>query len=189
MIEDDDIDGLAAEYVLGSLDAQERRQVDARRTTDRALADAIAAWERRLGPLSERVPGAEPPSDAFDGILSRISQQAARAGGPGKVVALPRAAGRRWRLSIGAGTLAACLALGFVWLGILRPGPEQHARMDCSRLYKDFWQKRDPQAFARISPEQLAGLSRMALRAYDACEAGDEQDAKALFERLQRMQY
>jgi hypothetical protein len=32
-------------------------------------------------------------------------------------------------------------------------------------------------------------MSRMALRAYDACEAGDEQDAKALFERLQRMQY
>jgi hypothetical protein len=29
----------------------------------------------------------------------------------------------------------------------------------------------------------------MALRAYDACEAGDDQDAKALFERLKRMSF
>jgi hypothetical protein len=61
--------------------------------------------------------------------------------------------------------------------------------MDCSRLYKDFWEKRDPQAYARITPDQLAGVSRMALRAYDACEAGDEQDAKALFDRLGRMNF
>jgi hypothetical protein len=61
--------------------------------------------------------------------------------------------------------------------------------MDCSRLYKDFWAKRDRDTYARLSPEQLAGVSRMALRAYDACEAGDEQDAKALFDRLQRMQF
>ena len=37
--------------------------------------------------------------------------------------------------------------------------------------------------------EQLAGVSRMALRAYDACEAGDEQDAKALFDRLNKMSF
>ena len=41
----------------------------------------------------------------------------------------------------------------------------------------------------RSSPEQLAGVSRMALRAYDACQAGDEQDAKALFERLDKMKF
>jgi len=29
--------------------------------------------------------------------------------------------------------------------------------------------------------------SRMALRAYAACEAGDEQDAKAIFERLNKV--
>ena len=29
----------------------------------------------------------------------------------------------------------------------------------------------------------------MALRAYDACEAGDEQDATSLFDRLQRMPF
>ena len=46
--------------------------------------------------------------------------------------------------------------------------------MDCGTLYKRFWEKRDPGSYARISPEQLAGISRMALRAYDTCQAGDE---------------
>jgi len=62
-------------------------------------------------------------------------------------------------------------------------------KMDCSRLYKDFWEKFDREKYAKISAEQLAGVSRMALRAYDACQAGDEQDAKGLFDRLNRMQF
>jgi hypothetical protein len=41
----------------------------------------------------------------------------------------------------------------------------------------------------KVTPEQLAGVSRMALRAYDACQAGDEQDARALFDRLERMKF
>ena len=47
----------------------------------------------------------------------------------------------------------------------------------------------DRERFAKIAAEQLAGVSRMALRAYDACQAGDEQDAKELFDRLNRMQF
>src|SRR5204863_3597086 len=73
MTEDEDIDGLAAEYALGSLSPTERRQVDARRQADASLAAAIAAWERRLAPLSDRVPGVAPPPQLLDGILSRIS--------------------------------------------------------------------------------------------------------------------
>ena len=56
--------------------------------------------------------------------------------------------------------------------------------MDCGALYKDFWGKLDRREIcASISAEQLAGVSRMALRAYDACQAGDEPDAGALFGR------
>jgi hypothetical protein len=62
-------------------------------------------------------------------------------------------------------------------------------KMDCSRLYKDFWEKFDREKFAKISAEQLSGVSRLALRAYDACQAGDEQDAKGLFDRLSRMTF
>src|SRR4051794_17325701 len=52
----EDIDGLAAEYVLGSLDPVERMEVAARRHGEPALNDAIKAWERRLGPLTDLVP-------------------------------------------------------------------------------------------------------------------------------------
>jgi hypothetical protein len=194
MTEDEDIDGLAAEYVLGSLDPAERAQVDVRRQADSALAAAIAAWERRLAPLSDLGGDVTPPAHIFDGILSRISGQAAQLadGGSGGVVPLRRTSGRRWAAAMGVGVLAACLALAvgwFTWFNHIQPGPQLHAGMDCNRLYKEFWLKRDPETYARISPEQLAGVSRMALRAYDACTAGDDQDARTLFERLQRMNF
>ena len=85
------------------------------------------------------------------------------------------------------------LAIAAVALAMLA-GPQAapvvaQTKLDCSRLYKDFWEKFDRERFAKISAEQLAGVSRMALRAYDACQAGDEQDAKELFDRLNRMQF
>ena len=191
MTEEEDIDALAAEYVLGSLDAAERARVAARRAGDRQLADAIAAWERRLGPLSEREPGLAPPAHLLDSILSRIAAaEASPGGGAGsaRVIPLRRRSSRSWTLTVAGTALAACLAVAAVLLN--EPfGPGAPARMDCGSLYKSFWEKRDREVYQRISPEQLAGVSRMALRAFDACEAGDEQDAKALFERLDRMRY
>ena len=85
------------------------------------------------------------------------------------------------------------IATAFVALAMLA-GPVAapvlaQTKMDCSRLYKDFWEKFDREKFAKISAEQLSGVSRMALRAYDACQAGDEQDAKALFDRLSKMTF
>jgi hypothetical protein len=79
--------------------------------------------------------------------------------------------------------------IGFVALGVLAGAATAQTKMDCSRLYKDFWEKFDREKYAKISAEQLAGVSRMALRAYDACQAGDEQDAKALFDRLSKMSF
>ena len=55
MNELDDIEALAAEYVLGTLSREERRAVASRRENEQALDAAIAAWERRLGPLAEVV--------------------------------------------------------------------------------------------------------------------------------------
>jgi len=67
----------------------------------------------------------------------------------------------------------------FVWGSAIA-----QTKIDCSRLYKDFWEKLDREKFAKISGDQLAGISRSALRAYDACQAGDELEAKELFDRL-----
>jgi len=111
---------------------------------------------------------------------------AAQAAGSGDVAALRRTSGRRWGLAVGAGTLAACLALAIAWF-YAHPRLPVQARMDCSRHYKNFWANLDRDKYDRISAEQLAAVSRMALRAYDACQAGDEQDAKSLFDRLQRV--
>ena len=79
--------------------------------------------------------------------------------------------------------------IGLVALGVMAGAASAQTKMDCSRLYKDFWEKFDREKYAKISAEQLAGVSRMALRAYDACQAGDEQDAKALFDRLSKMTF
>ena len=55
---------------------------------------------------------------------------------------------------------------------------------NCAKDYKDFWENFDRSRVVMMSAEQIADLSRRALRAYDACQAGDEQGAKALFAKL-----
>ena len=72
MTAEDDIDGLAAEYVLGTLDIQERDDVVTRRRTDVLLDRAIKAWETRLAPLNDRIPGVEPPPYVFPSIAYSI---------------------------------------------------------------------------------------------------------------------
>jgi hypothetical protein len=85
---------------------------------------------------------------------------------------------------------SAVVALSMLATPALVAGPAlAQTKMDCSRLYKDFWEKFDREKYAKISAEQLAGVSRLALRAYDACQAGDDLDAKALFDRLSKMQF
>jgi hypothetical protein len=191
MTDEEDIDGLAAEYVLGSLDEAERKEVNARRRTDASLSSAIEAWERRLGPLNESAPGLEPPSHLLNGILSRIPEQKRRSIRSAEVVP-SRAIAKPWRSrAIGTTALAACLVLFVGWLIYVQtPAPKTHVGgMDCSRLYKDFWVKFSRERLANIPAEQVAGVSRLTLRAYDACQAGDDADSNALFHRLQRMRF
>jgi anti-sigma-K factor RskA len=106
MTDEDDIDGLAAEYVLGSLDADERAAVAARRRNDPALDRAIAAWEARLAPLSDAVPGIAPPAHVLAGLADTLWA---------RPVALSRPARARRTLVAGACALAACLVLAVVW--------------------------------------------------------------------------
>jgi anti-sigma-K factor RskA len=118
---DDDIDGLAAEYVLGSLDPEERRAVATHRMADRTLRAAVDAWERRLATMSDCVPGVEPPPDLFDRITARLKEEE-----EGRTRFVPasqsRATNRRWRaVGIGAAAFAACLAV--VAVGLLQHQP------------------------------------------------------------------
>ena len=80
-------------------------------------------------------------------------------------------------------------ALALTILGFVSGAAIAQTKMDCSRMYKDFWEKLDREKFAKIPAAQLAGVSRLALRAYDACQAGDALEAKELFDRLKMTLY
>ena len=60
----DDLDLLAAEYALGSLDAAQRNTLLVTYPGPELL-DRIAAWEARLAPLAECVPAASPPPELW----------------------------------------------------------------------------------------------------------------------------
>lgn len=107
MTDDDDIDRIAAEYVLGTLDAAERAAVAARRGREPALDTAITAWEARLAPLNRLAGEAEPPADLLSRIEARLD---VRQGRGGDVIALRRQV-TRWRVAaVAAGAMAASLA-------------------------------------------------------------------------------
>jgi anti-sigma-K factor RskA len=116
MTNDEDIDGLAAEYALGSLSLEERQEVDARRKADRTLSEAVDAWEKRLGTLSDGAPGIEPPPHLFAQIAHELWGQGDQIIQFTEFASLRRSS-RRWRaIGLSAGALAACLAMIVVWL-------------------------------------------------------------------------
>ena len=68
----DDIDDLAGEYVLGTLDAGERALVAARRQREPDLDAAIRDWERRLAPLDAATKSVAPPADLCARVVRRM---------------------------------------------------------------------------------------------------------------------
>ena len=59
---------------------------------------------------------------------------------------------------------------------------------DCAKDYKSFWESFDRSKYAKMSAEQIADLSRTALRGYDACTAGDERfTAQNFFKKLDQL--
>lgn len=63
---------LAAEYALGTLDADERAQVEAMMSADAEYAAVVQAWEFRIGVLNQMVGSVEPPSDVWERIRGAI---------------------------------------------------------------------------------------------------------------------
>jgi anti-sigma-K factor RskA len=71
MIENPDKEVLAAEYVLGTLDAAERAQAQRLIASDPAFAAMVGDWERRLGELNVLVAPVEPPPAILERIKTR----------------------------------------------------------------------------------------------------------------------
>lgn len=63
---------LAAEYALGTLDADERTQVEAMMSVDSNYAAVVEAWERKLGVLNQMVGLVEPRPEVWEKIRAAI---------------------------------------------------------------------------------------------------------------------
>src|SRR6478609_6804898 len=68
----DDHIALAAEYALGTLDADERVQVETMMAVDREFVAVVQAWEYRLGVLNQMVGSVEPRPIVWENILAAI---------------------------------------------------------------------------------------------------------------------
>ena len=62
---------LAAEYALGTLDADERAQVETMMAVDEEFAAMVQAWEFRLGVLNQMVGSVEPRPIVWENIRDR----------------------------------------------------------------------------------------------------------------------
>jgi anti-sigma-K factor RskA len=101
----DDLQALASEYALGTLDGRERRRAEALLQRDTEFAAMVRDWEQRLGGLTEAIAPVDPPPQ----LLGQIKQRLGGRGSGTPVIALDamRTKLNRWQ---GFGTAMAALA-------------------------------------------------------------------------------
>lgn len=122
MSEADDIDALAGEYVLGTLDASERAEVAARRFREPSLDEAIRFWEEQLARLNAATADVEPGPATWPAILAKLDGPGIAPHGlePQNIHETPfldlTRRLNRWRsAALLSGALAAALAIGLIW--------------------------------------------------------------------------
>ena len=77
--DDDALQALAGEYVLGTLSAARRREVESRMAGEPALRDAVDAWAQRLHPLTALAEPVEPSPSLWQRIEASVRPSAASA--------------------------------------------------------------------------------------------------------------
>jgi anti-sigma-K factor RskA len=117
-----DLENLAGEYVLGTLDADERAAFERRLAAEPAAQQAVARWRERLAPLAGSIEPITPPASLWSAIESRIETPRL-----GNVISFDHAERLRrkvrfWRgASAAAALLAAALALFVIDRELLAP--------------------------------------------------------------------
>src|SRR4051812_43124964 len=134
---------LAAEYALGTLDADERAQAEAMMSADKEFAAMVEAWSTRLGALNQMVGSVEPSPEVWDRIKAAAglsgaqmplvlpetpppaaaetaAVETAAVSEAGNVVAFP-APVRRWRNIAAAMTAIAAALIALVVTQVVRP--------------------------------------------------------------------
>jgi anti-sigma-K factor RskA len=70
---------LAAEYAVGTLDAEERAQVEAMMSVDKDFTSMVEAWEQKLGVLNQMVGSVEPRPIVWENIKAAIGHSSTQA--------------------------------------------------------------------------------------------------------------
>ena len=105
---------LAAEYVLGVLDAPRRRELESRIARDRAFAREVAEWQNRLAPLVAEIAPVDPPLYVWPRVRNAVFGVERRS-------RFDDVSFWRW-LTAGAGAVAAA-ALVFAFVATRTPAP------------------------------------------------------------------
>ena len=106
---------LAGEYVLGTLSAERRREVQRRMAQEPALRAAVEAWEERLLPLTNLAEPVAPPPRLWSRIERSLDELIAPVASTGRDIQRWWQSLSLWRGLAGAG-LAASLVLGITLL-------------------------------------------------------------------------
>ena len=69
---DEQLQRLASEYVLGTLELTERNEVEQRLPREPALRNAVDAWEQRLLPLTTLAPPETPSAQLWPRISASL---------------------------------------------------------------------------------------------------------------------
>ena len=107
---------LAGEYVLGTLSAAERANVERALATDPELASEVRFWQRRLSGLNAAAKPVEPPAGVWAGIERGLGGQPQPSVPPravplgGEIIELKRKVGIWRTATIATAALAAALA-------------------------------------------------------------------------------
>ena len=77
--------------------------------------------------------------------------------------------------------------IGIAALAGMAGAASAQGAMDCNALYKGaLWKKVHNEEMAGLETNRIADLHRLALRAYDACSAGDEFNARDFFDQIDK---
>jgi anti-sigma-K factor RskA len=139
---EDDI-ALAAEYALGTLDAEERAQVETMMSADKDFVAVVRAWEHKLGVLNQMVGSVEPRPEVWERIKAAVGghaelqeplvlpeepaapvtpslEERAPVAGDSNVIRLT-AIGRRWRNLATISSAIAATLVAVIGVGLSKP--------------------------------------------------------------------
>ena len=173
---------LAGEYALGTLDADERAQVESRMSVDKDFTAMVRAWEYKLGVLNEMVGSVEPRPELWERIksitgvsqpqepvvLPEVARPAPEAAPASAAPAMDRSSAsvirlstqvRRWRSIASFTTAIAAALVAIIALGAYQPEVLPDAIRPTPRT-QVVEAKPAPAAPATQSPQYVAVLQK-----------------------------